>query len=808
MTDPRTYRALLVANSTFPDDTNLLDLEGPRNDPALLRDALADETVGLVPSDNIRLVTERTMSEVLRELETFLAAGSRDDTLIMYYSGHGVLDQRSELFLCTRDTNTQFLKSTSVKASDIREMIDDSAAATTVIFLDCCHSGRFKGGDALSNLAGRGTFIVTSSRPGELANDTDVLNRASLFTHYLVQGIRSGATDADGDGIVTLTDVYDYLFKSLAADGRHPVPQKRFEGDGHVALAKRSQTATASHDELLDPAHAEPILDIPVPRIDLGDVDADVKLPPERIAVINRGGGTLEWTFDTECDWVRPERRGNELVLHLSPPPGTHLANIYVKDTHLGTVKTVRVSVNVRARRTTDHDPPGPTEQERRPDDARSAGDRDGGTTRRPAWPGTSSPEPTEDVRTRRDRSTDHSDRPPTRPAGPPAPGPAPTDHEAGATSDTRTRPATRVALVAAALVVGAGAVAAVLAVNESGGTSPETPVDDGAVSEPDDPPSSATAPDESNVGAEPVISSGTATVPATIGLTADDGYDLYVNGQHVGASWMAAETFELAVIPGENVVGVRAATDAPQRGLAAKLVTPDGDQLVAPREWSALPGRAPGAGWNEPGAPEQGWSAAIPSETPPDGAVEGLTVDVSDWAWVGEDSDYAYFRLTFSVEDPDERYAITLTAAKAYTASLNGEGIGGAYVSFDSWPVELSAGENVIGVDALNLNVNGPGGVLVEVAGDDFWLSSNDEWRYSQDVALDPSEWSSTGFDDSRWRRTTSLGTHETAIAEYQGWTRVEPPSNSATEWIWIDDPSESSGESRVLMRNVVDVP
>ena len=70
------------------------------------------------------------MAEVLREVEDFLRSASRQDTLLLYYSGHGVLDQSNEFFLCARDSRTDRLRSTAVKASDIRQMIDESAAAT------------------------------------------------------------------------------------------------------------------------------------------------------------------------------------------------------------------------------------------------------------------------------------------------------------------------------------------------------------------------------------------------------------------------------------------------------------------------------------------------------------------------------------------------------------------------------------------------------------------------------------------------------------------------------------------------------
>src|SRR6201999_1394157 len=98
----------------------------------------------------------------------------------------------------------------------------------------------FKGGDDVAQrLAGGGRFVITSCRSGELANDADAQNHASMFTHWLVQGLREGAVDADGDGLVGLEGLYDYLFERLHEIGR-PVPQKRFSGAVDVPIALRS----------------------------------------------------------------------------------------------------------------------------------------------------------------------------------------------------------------------------------------------------------------------------------------------------------------------------------------------------------------------------------------------------------------------------------------------------------------------------------------------------------------------------------------------------------------------------------------
>ena len=248
------YRALLIANSTFPNDAhNLLDLEGPRNDAALLRTALCDDRYGMFPVDAVRLVVERTSSEVRSEAEDFFRSAERGDTLLVYYSGHGVLDVTGNLFLATRDSRTDRLRSSMVSAADLSAMIDESVARTQVIVIDCCHSGGFKGGEVSGALAGAGRFVLTSCRTGELANDAHSLNRASVFTHHLVEALRGGAPDLDGDGLVGVNAVYDYVHERLTAEHRQ-IPQKRFAGSGDVPMARRPPLRSASPVSASEPA--------------------------------------------------------------------------------------------------------------------------------------------------------------------------------------------------------------------------------------------------------------------------------------------------------------------------------------------------------------------------------------------------------------------------------------------------------------------------------------------------------------------------------------------------------------------------
>jgi hypothetical protein len=70
------------------------------------------------------------------------------------------------------------------------------------------------------------------------------------------------------------------------------------------------------------------------------------QLPPERIAVINRGDGQLEWSVHCEHEWVTLERDEYGLRLYLRPEhTRANRANIHIRDDHTGDIKTVRVIV-------------------------------------------------------------------------------------------------------------------------------------------------------------------------------------------------------------------------------------------------------------------------------------------------------------------------------------------------------------------------------------------------------------------------------------------------------------------------------
>jgi hypothetical protein len=342
----RTYRALLVANSTYPSDPyNLPELEGPRNDLAVLRNAVCDADSGLFLTDNVRLAQERTMAEIMGEIEGFVLSASKRDTLLLYYSGHGRLDQYNELYWCARDTMTDRLRSSAVSASWVSGTLDQSAAGITVIVLDCCHAGAFKGGDSAGSIGGAGRFVLSSVRGTELAGDADKTNRASVFTAALAVSLRREVADGDSDGFVDLDDVYKYVRERMSRE-KKGIPHRRFDGTGDVAIARRS---IPSEEPVPSPV-PQPKLDVAPAALDFGDVSFAEELQPQRVWVINRGGGTLEWSAECREPWVRVEKDADGAMLHVRSPVGRHHTDVVFRAT-TGETKSVDVQVHRRRRR-------------------------------------------------------------------------------------------------------------------------------------------------------------------------------------------------------------------------------------------------------------------------------------------------------------------------------------------------------------------------------------------------------------------------------------------------------------------------
>jgi formylglycine-generating enzyme required for sulfatase activity/uncharacterized caspase-like protein len=244
--------ALIIANSEF-DDPKLSRLKTPGRDAEALAQVLEDPAIG--GFNEVMLLVDETEPVVRRRIARLYHRRKRGDLLLLYYSGHGIRDERSgELYLATRDTEMDIASATALGAAFVRGQIDKSDSRRKVVVLDCCHSGAFaKAKAALGSSAGtREAFagngysrvILTGSNALEFAWEGDKLlgeAETSVFTHFLVESLRTSAADLNGDGQISLDELYEYVYEQVVASGRSKqTPQKWAQKvEGRIIIARR-----------------------------------------------------------------------------------------------------------------------------------------------------------------------------------------------------------------------------------------------------------------------------------------------------------------------------------------------------------------------------------------------------------------------------------------------------------------------------------------------------------------------------------------------------------------------------------------
>ncbi len=188
-----------------------------------------------------QLLLGKSAADVRRAIDALArsAPGAAEDrVLFFYYSGHA-------------DAQALRLGSTRLRFAELRRRIQAFPARTAVTILDACQSGtvtRSKGGSVVpvvdvrfEDKANRGRVFISSSGPGESSQESDDLH-ASLFTYFLLSGLR-GAADDSGDSKVSLEEAYRFAYRhtlrrtSGAIQGpQHPSFAIELRGTGQLVL--------------------------------------------------------------------------------------------------------------------------------------------------------------------------------------------------------------------------------------------------------------------------------------------------------------------------------------------------------------------------------------------------------------------------------------------------------------------------------------------------------------------------------------------------------------------------------------------
>ncbi|HYH65039.1 MAG TPA: methyltransferase domain-containing protein [Urbifossiella sp.] len=134
---------LLIANGKFPEFPALGDLVTPMGDIEALLPALQPSDGWSRDTFTTNVLRDATAEEIFLALRTMLQAAERTDLVVIYYSGHGMLNREMELILAAHDTDGDAdtcLPNRRVKFADLHAEVDNRNLSRVLFVLDCCHS--------------------------------------------------------------------------------------------------------------------------------------------------------------------------------------------------------------------------------------------------------------------------------------------------------------------------------------------------------------------------------------------------------------------------------------------------------------------------------------------------------------------------------------------------------------------------------------------------------------------------------------------------------------------------------------------
>jgi uncharacterized caspase-like protein len=216
--------ALLIGVSEYE---GLNPLPSAVADIDALYHVLVDPERGEFLVENVTMLPNPDRQTMEDAIHALFHDRQKDDLLLLYFSGHGIKDNKNQLYLGTKitkkDNSGALVPTSAVAATSLHERIESSKSQHQVIILDACFSGAIAKGMTVKDdgivkledyLGGKGRAILTSSSATEYSFGSEPTKHGdtglSIYTRYLVEGIATGAADLDEDDWISVDELHEY----------------------------------------------------------------------------------------------------------------------------------------------------------------------------------------------------------------------------------------------------------------------------------------------------------------------------------------------------------------------------------------------------------------------------------------------------------------------------------------------------------------------------------------------------------------------------------------------------------------------
>lgn len=223
-------------------------------DARAVSSALQHQTGGPLYRDTRTLLLtneEVTRESILDSMVRFLGQAGPNDVAVVFLAGHGVRDVSSgSYYFLPASASTENYITAGVRMTDFDESLRAVRrnARAVVLMFDTCHAGALRFAaphlapleDPAARLsASEGFFLLAASKPGEESEERPEIGHGA-FSYAVLEGL-AGAADADGDQAISVTELFGYVTREVAAlTGGMQHPYYKIEGSDFLFAAVKS----------------------------------------------------------------------------------------------------------------------------------------------------------------------------------------------------------------------------------------------------------------------------------------------------------------------------------------------------------------------------------------------------------------------------------------------------------------------------------------------------------------------------------------------------------------------------------------
>jgi uncharacterized caspase-like protein len=218
---------LLVGVSQYQDQRFPI-LQYSTVDTQRLADAFT-EVIQEFPNTTLKLHHDNalppTLSEVRSSLQEIVEHAKPDDTVLFYFSGHGALDSRmQQVVFCMADTQKDAMLQTGLSVISLLGSLGNCAAKQQILWVDACHANGMTLQTDTPEILDNPTWQLSemfrqraAQNPGFQALLSCEHKQQSwkfpelghsIFSHFLIEGLRGGAANPQGVVIASVLGNY------------------------------------------------------------------------------------------------------------------------------------------------------------------------------------------------------------------------------------------------------------------------------------------------------------------------------------------------------------------------------------------------------------------------------------------------------------------------------------------------------------------------------------------------------------------------------------------------------------------------